>query len=81
MHSPHLWVLLGIGIGLLVAYRLGRNYLRGLIYRAAVRTRRELGFHLNPITFTRKQGLKRELLEDPQFQLLLKHLGACIGCK
>ncbi len=63
-----LWLLCAL-IAAYLFFRLARNVLRRLIYRAAVRTRRELGFHLNPITLTRKQGLKRELLEDPQLQL------------
>lgn len=66
-----LWILLGLVL-LFILARAGRRSFRRLVYRAAVRTRRELGFHLNPITVTRKQKLQREMVEDPQLQILVR---------
>lgn len=57
------WVAGAVGAGL-VALRLLRLPARRLGYRMAVRTRRQLGYRLNPITLTRKQRLKAELLQD-----------------
>ncbi len=72
MLLPHPSVLFGAGLGLLLGAWLLRRWIRRQIYRAAVRTRRELGFHLNPITVTRKQKLRRELVEDPKLQALVR---------
>jgi glycerol-3-phosphate O-acyltransferase len=65
-------MIFGVGLGLLLGVWLLRRWIRRRVYRAAVRTRRELGFHLNPITVTRKQKLKRELVEDPKLQALVR---------
>ena len=66
------WMIFGAGLGLLLGLWLLRRWIRRRVYRAAVRTRRELGFHLNPVTVTRKQKLKRELVEDPRLQALVR---------
>ena len=65
-------MIFGVGLGLLLGVWLLRRWIRRRVYRAAVRTRRELGFHLNPVTVTRKQKLKRELVEDPKLQALVQ---------
>ena len=72
MLLPYPWVIFGVGLSLLLGVWLLRRWIRRRVYRAAVRTRRELGFHLNPITVTRKQKLKRELVEDPKLQTLVR---------
>ncbi|MBL0212012.1 MAG: 1-acyl-sn-glycerol-3-phosphate acyltransferase [Holophagaceae bacterium] len=72
MLLPNPWVIFGLGLGLLMGVWLLRRWIRRRVYRAAVRTRRELGFHLNPVTVTRKQKLKRELVEDPKLQALVR---------
>ncbi len=72
-------MIFGLGLGLLLAVWLLRRWIRRRVYRAAVRTRRELGFHLNPITVTRKQKLKRELVEDPRLQALVREECANTG--
>lgn len=71
MLLPYPWMIFGAGLGLLLGVWLLRRWIRRRVYRAAVRTRRELGFHLNPVTVTRKQKLKRELVEDPKLQALV----------
>ncbi len=58
------WILAGL-LAALAAVRAARRWLRRFFFRLAVRTRRELGVRLNPVTLTRKQKLKAELLEDP----------------
>jgi glycerol-3-phosphate O-acyltransferase len=72
-------MIVGVGLGLLMGAWLLRRWIRRRVYRAAVRTRRELGFHLNPVTVTRKQKLKRELLEDPKLQALVREECANTG--
>ncbi len=72
MLLPYPWMIFGAGLGLLLGLWLLRRWIRRRVYRAAVRTRRELGFHLNPVTVTRKQKLKRELVEDPRLQALVR---------
>ena len=79
MLLPYPWLLVGTGLGFLLAVWLLRRWIRRSVYRAAVRTRRELGFHLNPITVTRKQKLKRELVEDPRLQALVREECARTG--
>ena len=79
MLLPHPWVIFGVGLGLLLGLWLLRRWIRRRVYRAAVRTRRELGFHLNPVTVTRKQKLKRELVEDPKLQALVREECARTG--
>lgn len=71
MPLPYPWIIFSASLGLLMGLWLLRRWFRRRLYRAAVRTRRELGFHLNPVTVTRKQKLKRELLEDPILQSLV----------
>jgi glycerol-3-phosphate O-acyltransferase len=58
------WTLAAL-LAVLAAARAARRWLRRFFFRLAVRTRRELGVKLNPVTLTRKQKLKAELLEDP----------------
>ncbi|MBI1752165.1 MAG: 1-acyl-sn-glycerol-3-phosphate acyltransferase [Acidobacteria bacterium] len=67
MMSRHEWWLLAAAglVLLLLLHRAGRRAFRRWIWRQALRTRRELGFRLNPVTVTRKQRLKSELLADP----------------
>ena len=81
MLLSHPWVIFGVGLGLLMGVWLLRRWIRRRVYRAAVRTRRELGFHLNPITVTRKQKLKRELLDDPKLQALVRKECAKTGAE
>ncbi len=57
------------GLLLLVSLRRTlRRAFRRLVWRHALRTRRELGFRLNPVTVTRKQRLKLDLLADPELR-------------
>ncbi len=79
MLLPFPWVIFGVGLCLLMGVWLLRRWIRRRVYRAAVRTRRELGFHLNPVTVTRKQKLKRELVEDPKLQALVREECAKTG--
>ena len=72
-------MIFGVGLCLLMGVWLLRRWIRRRVYRAAVRTRRELGFHLNPVTVTRKQKLKRELVEDPKLQALVREECAKTG--
>lgn len=72
MLLPYPWMIFGVGLALLIGFWLLRRWARRQVYRAAVRTRRELGFHLNPVTVTRKQKLKRELVEDPRLQAMVR---------
>ncbi|MFN8010594.1 MAG: 1-acyl-sn-glycerol-3-phosphate acyltransferase [Holophagaceae bacterium] len=58
------WILAALLAALAVA-RAARRWVRRFFFRLAVRTRRELGVKLNPMTLTRRQKLKAELLEDP----------------
>lgn len=57
------WSLAAL-LAALAAARAARRWVRRFFFRLAVRTRRELGVRLNPVTLTRKQKLKAELLED-----------------
>lgn len=81
MFLPFPWIIFGVGLCLLMGVWLLRRWIRRRVYRAAVRTRRELGFHLNPITVTRKQKLKRELVEDPKLQALVREECATTGAE
>ncbi len=66
--TPQLWWLAPAALALLAAgpvWRAARRWGRRWAYRNALRTRRELGFRLNPVTLTRKQRLKGELMADP----------------
>ena len=63
------WFLAAAGLVLLFLLRkAGRRALRRWSWRHALRTRRELGFRLNPVTVTRKQRLKLDLLADPELR-------------
>ena len=64
------WWLLAVA-GLVVVILLRRVLRRALhrwSWRHALRTRRDLGFRLNPVTVTRKQRLKLDLLADPDLR-------------
>ena len=74
--TPRLWWWTFAVVGLAVLAWLARGarrWFRRWAWRLALRTRRELGFRLNPVTVTRKQTLKAELLADPA---LRRHLDA-----
>ncbi|MDP1831870.1 MAG: 1-acyl-sn-glycerol-3-phosphate acyltransferase [Geothrix sp.] len=63
------WILAAAGVVLLVLLRrVARRALRRWAWRVALRTRRELGFRLNPVTVTRKQRLKADLMDDPKLR-------------
>lgn len=70
MMSPQgWWLLAAAGLALLLLLRRAvRRAFRRWTWRQALRTRRELGFRLNPVTLTRKQRLKGELLADPDLR-------------
>jgi glycerol-3-phosphate O-acyltransferase len=71
------WVLALAGLLMLVSvWRTLRRALRRLVWRHALRTRRELGFRLNPVTVTRKQRLKLDLLADPELRSRIADLTA-----
>ncbi len=72
------WILAGL-FAALAAARAARSRLRRSFFRLAVRTRRELGVKLNPVTFTRKQKLKAELLEDRELQAFVARRAAETG--
>ena len=61
-------------------HRHGRRCrVRRWAWRLALRTRRELGFRLNPVTVTRKQTLKAELLTDRTLRSRLETLAQETG--
>ncbi len=63
------WLLAGAGLVVVILLRrVLRRALRRWSWRHALRTRRELGFRLNPVTVTRKQRLKLDLLADPELR-------------
>lgn len=63
------WFLALAGLMVLILFRrIFRRALRRWSWRHALRTRRELGFRLNPVTVTRKQRLKLDLLADPELR-------------
>jgi len=74
------WFLALAGLLLLVILRrtLRRSF-RRLVWRQALRTRRELGFRLNPVTLTRKQRLKADLLADAELRARIAALAAETG--
>ena len=69
------WFMAASMVGLL-AVRLLRPQARRLAYRMAVRTRRQLGYRMNPITVTRKQRLKVELLHDEVLGEAIREMAA-----
>jgi glycerol-3-phosphate O-acyltransferase len=74
------WTLALAGLLLLVGLRRSlRRAFRRLVWRHALRTRRELGFRLNPVTVTRKQRLKAELLADVELRARITTLAAETG--
>ncbi len=74
------WLLALAGLLLLMLLRrtLRRAY-RRLVWRQALRTRRELGFRLNPVTLTRKQRLKADLLADVELRSRITALAVETG--
>ncbi|MBK8726280.1 MAG: 1-acyl-sn-glycerol-3-phosphate acyltransferase [Holophagaceae bacterium] len=72
------WILAGLFLALALA-RAGRLWLRRFFFRLAVRTRRDLGVRLNPVTLTRKAKLKSELMEDPQLSAFVRDHAAAAG--
>ena len=70
MTPKFVWLALAAGVlvALLLLRRFGRRWFRRWSWRHALRTRREMGFRLNPVTVTRKQRLKDELLADPDLR-------------
>jgi len=74
------WLLAAAGLVLLFLLRkAGRRALRRWSWRHALRTRRELGFRLNPVTVTRKQRLKLDLLADPELRVRIAEQAATSG--
>lgn len=73
---PH-WVwFIAMPVAVFALWRLLRQPARRLGCRMAVRTRRQLGYRLNPITLTRKQGLKASLLQDETLSQAIRALAA-----
>lgn len=80
MISQFWWWLLAAGAVLLILLRKTiRRSLRRWTWRHALRTRRELGFRLNPVTLTRKQRLKAELLADADLRARVTEFAAETG--
>jgi glycerol-3-phosphate O-acyltransferase len=74
------WLLAVAGLVLMILLRkVARRALRRWSWRMALRTRRELGFRLNPVTVTRKQRLKAELLADPELRTRVTAMAAESG--
>lgn len=69
------WILAGL-LAALAAARAARSWVRRFFFRLAVKTRRDLGVKLNPVTLTRKQKLKAELLEDRDLQAFVARQAA-----
>ena len=81
MIPRHWWWALAVA-GLVVLGLLGRAARRAFrrwAWRLALRTRRELGFRLNPVTVTRKQRLKAELMADPDLQTRISSMAGETG--
>ena len=81
MLPKYLWWFLAVaGLVLLAPLaRAARRAFRRWSWRYALRTRREMGFRLNPVTVTRKQHLKADLLEDPELRARISALTAETG--
>ena len=76
------WLLAAAGLMVLVLLRnVARRALRRWSWRHALRTRRELGFRLNPVTVTRKQRLKVEMLADPDLRARITDLAKETKCE
>ncbi len=74
------WLLALAGLLMVVALgRSARTWLRRWAWRVALRTRRELGFRLNPVTLTRKQRMKADLLGDAQLRTQVAELSRTTG--
>jgi glycerol-3-phosphate O-acyltransferase len=74
------WFLATVGLVLLLLMRrAGRRAFRRWSWRHALRTRRELGFRLNPVTLTRKHRLKAELLADTELRVRVTALAVETG--
>lgn len=74
------WLLAAAGLVLLILLRRRlRRALRRWSWHHALRTRRELGFRLNPVTVTRKQRLKIEMLADPDLRARIASLAVETG--
>ncbi len=74
------WVAAAVMLALSVLlWRRLRRALRRWTWHLALRTRRELGFRLNPVTLTRKQRLKTDLLNDPEFRMRIQELAGDPG--
>jgi glycerol-3-phosphate O-acyltransferase len=56
--------------------RASRRAFRRWAWHHALRTRRELGFRLNPVTVTRKQRRKADLLADPELRTRIQAMAA-----
>lgn len=71
------WSLAAAGlVALALLGRASRRGFRRWAWRHALRTRRELGFRLNPVTVTRKQRLKADLLADPELRARIQAMAA-----
>ena len=74
------WLLAAAGVVLWFLLRkVARRAFRRWAWRQALRTRRDLGFRLNPVTVTRKQRLKVEMLADPQLRARVSDLAGEAG--
>ena len=74
------WLLAAAGLVLLVLLRRTiRRAFRRWVWHHALRTRRELGFRLNPVTLTRKQRLKAELMSDSTLRTQITALATETG--
>ena len=71
--------MMGGLVGLVLLRRPIRRAIRRWTWRHALRTRRELGFRLNPVTVTRKQRLKADLLTDEQLRSRMAELARETG--
>ncbi|MBP1772275.1 MAG: glycerol-3-phosphate acyltransferase [Holophagaceae bacterium] len=71
------WSLAAAGlVALALLGRASRRSFRRWAWRRALDTRRELGFRLNPVTVTRKQRLKADLLADPELRTRIQAMAA-----
>ncbi|GLH73781.1 glycerol-3-phosphate 1-O-acyltransferase [Geothrix limicola] len=74
------WILAAAGLVLMILLRkAARRAIRRWAWRHALRTRRALGFRLNPVTLTRKQRLTREMLADADLRARVADLARETG--